>query len=191
MPTVTLCTIVLSGRHVPDVAESWIMFRALRSLQPSGEPWLQAAEHDVMVVIQALKLLPGKTDMHGLESIGEYLQQVQDLLADTKKASEAVTSSAAAEATSTAVDGAVDTDEQPTNRTDGPMATLDSNKQGMMKKDEALGTDESETVNSTALDQNAGPEPETEQQAADKSASALTDGQQQDASVQGDIQPRE
>ena len=60
-----------------------------------------------------------------------------------------------------------------------------------MKKDEALGTDEPETVNSAALDQKAGPEPETEQQAADESASALADGQQQDASVQGDVQPRE
>jgi hypothetical protein len=96
-------------------------------LQPNGEGWLHAAEHDVTIVIEALKLLPGKTDTHGLEGIGEYLQQVQDLLSDSKQAVEAAVPPSLVDEVANAVDDLTEDVVQSTKSTKDSVAHCDSN----------------------------------------------------------------
>lgn len=112
--------------------------RGLRSLQPNGEAWLHAAEHDVTIVIEALKLLPGKTGMQGLEGIGEYLQQVQDLLSDTKRAADLAAAPLSLEDdVATAVDDLTDDIVQSARSTADSVANLDSNADELVEKVDA------------------------------------------------------
>ena len=79
------------------------------------------------IVVAALKLLPSKTDTHGLEGIGEYLQQVQDLLVDNRRAASAAAAPTLVDevAASTVADLAEDV-VQATSRKEDPEAVIGS-----------------------------------------------------------------
>ena len=78
------------------------------------------------IVMEALKLLPSKTDTHGLEGIGEYLQQVQDLLSDSSRAADSAVVPTLEDEVATAVDDLTEDVVGATSSKDESVAVIES-----------------------------------------------------------------